>query len=657
MLNKQSVKRQRLFGGVLGMLLLSFALAYHFFPECFQISLETGAARGIVSLLGQASISPAGTAHQSGVLSGMSKIKDFPAITPSAVIAWHRHDQANIRHRTIPTQMSADTTVVRSLLVRARRAYAAGHLIGYRHSAGSLYARALHEKPDSQAAARGLNRVIVILVKRVRQAIAMYDIAGARQVLLKLGKLPGTIAEVTQLGFELKNAQRVHPLLVQADKLLKEGKIDMPGGISAWSLYRRVCKIDPYNLVAAHGLLRVQRIILDRALVALAHNHLEAASRALTEARGIDPSAPQWKNVQGRVAQMRRARADDILMRAHAALDTGDIPMAMTLATQAQATAGNQVNMQSFQRHLTYARLYANYKPGQIFTDNYRDLSGHAPSMVVIPVGHFMMGSSIHESGHGAAESPRHRVTITRGFAMARSAVTVGQFREFVEASHYRTDAQRLGGAVVYNERSGTMRLDAKASWQDDYAGHPVVRDDWPVVNVSWRDASAYAHWLSQRTGKNYQLPSEAQFEYALRAGTKTRYWWGNTAPKQKFENTAGGLDRSPKGRRWKSTFRDYGAGYWGPAPVMTFKANRFGLYDMGGNVSEWVTDCWHDNYIRAPSSGRAWINLGCVMRVIRGGSWASSTRQARSAFRQKANQRRRSGHVGFRVVREFRRY
>jgi formylglycine-generating enzyme required for sulfatase activity len=248
---------------------------------------------------------------------------------------------------------------------------------------------------------------------------------------------------------------------------------------------------------------------------------------------------------------------------------------------------------------------------------------------------------------------PQHAVTLDKGFAMARSAVTVGQFREFVRASGYAPDSVKLGGASVYDERSGALRDDPRATWQDDYAGRKAG-DDLPVVNISWDDAKAYADWLSQRTGKIYRLPSEAEFEYALRGGTTSRYWWGDGTPTHPVENLTGSGDRSHSGRRWSNSFRGYRDGYWGPAPVMSFAANPFGLYDINGNVSEWVADCWHDNYIRAPGNASAWLNPGCVAHVVRGGSWGSSPEQVDSAYRQGANGDVRSGRVGFRVVREL---
>jgi formylglycine-generating enzyme required for sulfatase activity len=271
--------------------------------------------------------------------------------------------------------------------------------------------------------------------------------------------------------------------------------------------------------------------------------------------------------------------------------------------------------------------------------------------MVVIPTGSFMMGSPDNERGHEASESPQHEVTIATGFALGRSEVSVAQFREFVRASDYVPDSRRLGGASVYDGASGVMRDDSRASWEDDYAGRPAGATD-PVVNVSWNDAHAYVEWLSRRTGKNYRLPSEAEFEYALRAGTTSRYWWGDGTPQSKVENLTGSSDRSQRGRRWTNSFPGYRDGYWGPAPIQSFSPNPFGLYDIGGNVSEWVADCWHDNYTRAAHDGSAWVNPGCARRVLRGGSWGSAPEQVRSAYRFGADVATRSGRVGFRVAR-----
>jgi formylglycine-generating enzyme required for sulfatase activity len=377
----------------------------------------------------------------------------------------------------------------------------------------------------------------------------------------------------------------------------------------------------------------VQRAVLDRALAAVAQNDFKGADQALAEAAQVLPDSPALRDVHARVDGMRQTRATGILTQARSALDAGNLTLAQQLADQAKAVSPDLAGLSDFSERLTNARLYASYKPGQVFTERFVDMPGKTPSMVVVPTGSFQMGAPDGEAGRQDAETPQHDVTIAKGFALARTSITVGQFRDFVRASGYQPDSVKLGGASIYDEGTGAMRDDVNAGWQDDYAGRGAD-SRLPVVNIYWNDAKAYADWLSQRTGKAYRLPSEAEFEYALRGGTDTRYWWGDGAPTNKVENLTGGGDRSPSGRRWSNAFAGYRDGYWGPAPVMSFAPNAFGLYDIDGNVSEWVQDCWHDSYLRAPRDGGAWVNPGCGVHVVRGGSWGSSPDQVRSAYR-----------------------
>ena len=159
---------------------------------------------------------------------------------------------------------------------------------------------------------------------------------------------------------------------------------------------------------------------------------------------------------------------------------------------------------------------------------------------------------------------------------------------------------------------------------------------------------------LAEQTGLRYRLPSEAEFEYVLRAGGRGRYPWGDGAPPRGMLNTTGGNDRSPGGRPWANAFEGYGDGHWGPAPVGSLVVNPWGLHDLSGNVSEWVADCWHDSFRRAPKDGSAWVNPGCRNQVIRGGSWASSPAQTRSAWRAPAQVDTTNARLGFRVVRDL---
>ena len=171
---------------------------------------------------------------------------------------------------------------------------------------------------------------------------------------------------------------------------------------------------------------------------------------------------------------------------------------------------------------------------------------------------------------------------------------------------------------------------------------HSWGRDNGPVINVSWNDAQLYIHWLNGKTGGGYRLPSEAEWEYAARAGSTTEYSWGDDI----------GSNRT------NCDNDDCGDSYEYTAPVGSFPANAWGLHDMHGNVWEWVQDCWHESYAGAPNDGSAWIDItwtsgSCSLRVIRGGSWLNSARIMRSSYRATDNIWERLENVGFRVARD----
>jgi formylglycine-generating enzyme required for sulfatase activity len=646
--SKESVSRQRAMGGAVGVAVLGLALVYHFFPRVFHVEPSAIASKRAMNLGPASSATPE---HGAKPALAVAEIDAGPPLTlaPSEVIV------ARLGHKdtNLPEQLSADTPEVEALLTRAGKALRAGQLAGDDNSAAALYAQALKQKPDSRRAAQGLDEVRARLVAEINQDLAVGDAESAGELLESLKDIADSNDDVAQLQAKLKILTQARPLLAKAAALLQQGSADEPKGANALELYRQVQQMDPGNAVAEQGVLQVQRAVLDRALAAVAQNDFKGADQALDEAAQILPDSSALRDVHTRVDGMRQARASGILAQARSALDAGNLALAQQLADQAKAMSPDLAGLADFGERLTNTRLYANFKPGQVFSDRFVDMPGQTPAMVVVPTGTFQMGAPDGEAGRQDAETPQHEVTISKGFALSRTAVTVGQFREFVRATGYQPDSVKLGGASVYDEGTGAMRDDPNASWETDYVGRPADAR-LPVVNVSWNDAKAYVEWLSQRTGKTFRLPSEAEFEYALRGGTTTRYWWGDAPPTSKVENLTGGNDRSPSGRRWSNAFRGYSDGYWGPAPVMSFAANPFGLYDINGNVSEWMQDCWHDSYLRAPRDGSAWVNPGCSVRVVRGGSWGSSPEQVRSAYRQGAEASVRSGRVGFRVLREL---
>jgi formylglycine-generating enzyme required for sulfatase activity len=236
------------------------------------------------------------------------------------------------------------------------------------------------------------------------------------------------------------------------------------------------------------------------------------------------------------------------------------------------------------------------------------------PEMVVVPAGSFMMGSPENEPGRIAEESPQHPVTFARPFAVGRFALT-------------------------FDEWDGCVADGGCNAWKP--------ADQWgrgrqPVINVSWDDAKAYVVWLSSKIGKPYRLLTEAEREYITRAGTTTPFWWGSSI--------------STSQANYNGNYT-YGGGVKGEfrqrtLPVDSFPPNPWGLFQVHGNVWEWVEDCYRESYVGAPSDGSAWTSDVCASRVVRGGSWRNYPHVLRSAFRVGYTTGYRNYFLGFRVGR-----
>ena len=246
--------------------------------------------------------------------------------------------------------------------------------------------------------------------------------------------------------------------------------------------------------------------------------------------------------------------------------------------------------------------------PGTVFRD-----CPECPEMVVVPAGSFMMGSPPSEKDRNDDEGPRHQVTIPKSFAVGKYEVTVEEYRRFAKA----TDRGGSDGCYVFDYHGNwPWRFkDTLASWQSPGF---VQTDRHPVVCVSRKNASAYVRWLSQKTDKQYRLLSETEWEYVARAGTSTRYSWGEGVGRKRA-NCDG------CGSRWDGR---------GTAPVGSFQANGFGVHDMHGNAWEWVEHCRDYGHGGAPSGGRAHMNRDCAESRFRGGSWLDEPSYIRSACR-----------------------
>jgi formylglycine-generating enzyme required for sulfatase activity len=242
-------------------------------------------------------------------------------------------------------------------------------------------------------------------------------------------------------------------------------------------------------------------------------------------------------------------------------------------------------------------------KPGESF----KECTQNCPEMVIVPAGNFIIGSPAGEKGRWPDEAPRHEVVFAKPFAVSKFDVTFDDW-----------DA-----CVAY----GDCEQHVSDGWG---------RGRQPLINITWVDAQRYVSWLSRMTGESYRLLSEAEWEYAARAGTQTAYPWGDEIGK-------GNADCDGCGSQWddKQT-----------ASVGSFAPNAFGLYDMNGNVWQWVDDCFHDDYTGAPSDGSAWLSGSCGRRIVRGGSWLNEPRVLRSANRIGQPIEFRSDYTGLRVAR-----
>ncbi|HAF44280.1 MAG TPA: formylglycine-generating enzyme family protein [Gallionellaceae bacterium] len=270
----------------------------------------------------------------------------------------------------------------------------------------------------------------------------------------------------------------------------------------------------------------------------------------------------------------------------------------------------------------------------------FRDCRG-CPEMTIIPAGSFNMGSGIGEVDREDDEGPVHKVRIA-AFALGKTEITRGQFAAFVKSTKYKAiDKCWTLENGNFEERSGRH-------WRD----LGFLQDDThPVACINRDDAKAYAKWLSRKTGKHYRLPTEAEWEYAARANTRTARFWGNDPAKAcAYANVA---DKTAEAEAGASSWSVHECtdGYAYTAPAGHFRANRFGLHDMLGSLWEWTGDNYHEDYTGASFNGKARQDKG-TKYVMRGGSWNNGPTRVRAAKRGQSKPTDRFSTIGFRVAR-----
>lgn len=277
------------------------------------------------------------------------------------------------------------------------------------------------------------------------------------------------------------------------------------------------------------------------------------------------------------------------------------------------------------------------------------------PLMVEIPAGEFLMGTAAEDrlidprTGKPATnDSPQHRVTFAQGFALGRYEVAVGEYAAFVADTGREHEGKCMGFAAP-----NQFKMSPDFNWQQIDAEQS---DRHPVGCVSFYDAQAYAEWLQEKTGMPYRLPTEAEWEYAARAGATTSYHWGfSAADACGYANVRSPGAQSISQRQMESDENDgfpCDDGYPAAAPVGSFRPNAFGLHDMQGNAWEWVADCNHKDYNGAAADGSAWLDAeGCQFGLIRSGSFLNRVERSSTTVRVGRPRSGRGTNMGFRVA------
>jgi formylglycine-generating enzyme required for sulfatase activity len=565
---------------------------------------------------------------------------------------------ASLTWRAPRVDIGGDEASLAEALERAEQAAENGDLDAGPDSAIPLYQAVLGHVPGNEEAQAGLDRALQGLLAQGAAALAR---AGDDDAALHRSQEVAAVARSLRPGDEsvrtylagVDRAEQLAEINRAAESELRAGRLG-ESGEGAMARVREALAVDEAQPRALQIRAAVESAMIRRAEDAAGEGDFETAATWLVHAGKVrDDGADTVADARDRVDVRRRAWILRLRDEGIAALPRPDgIERARTaLARMLVLAEPGNAAVAELRERIDLAVHYGNFRPGQRFTDAAG--GGRGPQMVVVPHGGFSMGAADDDRHADDNERPRRNLRFDRGFALSLNEITVGEFRRFVDATGYRTRAERRGFSMAYDERSGNFVRRSGVDWRADFAGAPAATG-LPVVHVSARDAQAYVDWLAQVSGQRYRLPSEAEFEYALRAGGDGRYPWGDEDPPERAGNLTGGKDRSPGGRGWSNAFKEYDDGHWGPAPVGSFTPNAFGLHDLEGNVSEWVADCWHDSYRRAPASGAPWVNPGCRMQVVRGGAWASSPEQTRSSWRAPSPVDNTNARVGFRVARDI---
>ena len=498
-----------------------------------------------------------------------------------------------------------------------------------------------------------------------------------------------------------KTHEQIIELLTKAEEDIKALRLSKPEGNNALDKFQQILELDPENADAQGGIIDVATEYLKLAEQNIDSKEFDKAMQYIDLAKKISPDHPdialmeetlneklkiveeqsrlvkdkelQEKDVtkslissedKKRISQLqariknnpkdRDARKEiQSIMKSYEskvkdAIESGELDTATAYLREAQEIAPRSIRVKAMLKKIEQKKKeqQQDKKPDGLFRDALKD-GGEGPEVVVIPAGSFKMGSNRAVREFFTGESPVHKVNIEYDFAMTTKEISVSEFRAFIDSSGYQTEAEWQGGCGYWDEE---WKVDPERYWKNP--GFPQGNNN-PVVCISWNDAIAAAKWLSKQTGQTYRLPSEAEWEYAARAGKKGDTYWGNKSDNQcQYENLMDYNDKEGK------TYFQCTDGYTYTAPVASFNANAFGLYDMLGNVLELTQDCFNDNYKNVEKDGRAISKGDCSHRMLRGGAWALPRGQSNETptitGRIPWGQNNRGFMVGFRLVREI---
>ncbi len=481
------------------------------------------------------------------------------------------------------------------------------------------------------------------------QAIADYDVEKLTALTARLKSLAPEDEKIAEYSDQISTLITLQQLTREANELLINNDLYAFNHEDAIHKFQQAQQLDvdyPPLIELENQLLAT---ISQQAIRAAEEGDFDVAQAQLRILGGLNSDHPMYTKTIQQVDNQKQQRFNYLDRQFYLAIQALQLNRAEKLLNELSQLKLEADLLQPYQQQLKQAQTYGAYAIFDVFSDNLTQ-GDQGPAMVVMPVGSFFMG----RADGPKYQKPAHWVNFENAFAVSQHEITVDEFAVFVNDSGYKTTAEQLNRSVIYNPRTGRFKNKYGINWRHDYLGKRAD-GNLPVIHVSWHDAQAYTDWLAEQTDESYRLLSESEFEYVLKAGSQEPFPWGVNPPPENYGNLSGSKDRLRGSRvRWREGVNQYGDGYWGPAPVKQFSPNVFGLYDLSGNVMEWVADCWHDSYFRAPEDGIAWINKGCEKRVIRGGHWASALQEYHSSHRKQSDDDFTDPRVGFRVAKSL---